>query len=429
MDLVRQRRRPQPRERAAAGVHRQVVARALVVPARAHHPRVVAVEVALLRHRRRRLVPRVALVDRVAERVVGHEHLAVRLPVLVVGGAEQDPDAEVDVDEVGRDQLAVDDDARGDEHLVAPVAHRLVVVGAEVRVVERAPAVQEHAPAADLLIARQRLVEEVEDVVVHRDGLLDEVQAAHQPDLVVRQQRRRRHRADAARVDRGRVHVAPLHQADHLAPDPAHVQRLAVRRARERVERRHDVRDRRVAVLVAARRGGVLRLRPHARVGRRDHLLAEVDEDQIVLEDDVVEDVLGGLAEVDDPLGQRRRLDGVGHLLRVAGADRVVVAADAADAAGDEVRVARVLALHEHAVAAEQRRRRLAADHLAAVEVDLGVDAEVADDARDRVPRHVDDAAGLGLDGLTGGGHVSSPRAVGSPWSAQARCAATSVPC
>ena len=252
MDLVRQRRRPQPRQRAAAGVHRQVVAGALVEPARAHHPRVVAaVEVALLRLRRRRLVPRVALVDRVAERVLGHEDLAVALPVLVVGGAEQDPDAEVDVDEVRGHQLAVDDDARGDEHLVAPVAHRLVVVGAEVGVVERAPAVQQHPPAADLLVARQRLVEEVEDVVVHRDGLLDEVQAAQQPAQVVGQQRRRRHRADAARVDRGRVHVAPLHQADHLAPDPAHVQRLAVRRARERVVRRHDVRDRLVAVRVA----------------------------------------------------------------------------------------------------------------------------------------------------------------------------------
>ena len=40
-------------------------------------------------------------------------------------------------------------------------------------------------------------------------------------------------------------------------------------------------------------------------------------------------------AEVHDPLGQRRRLDAVGHVLRVDRADRVVVAADAADAAGE----------------------------------------------------------------------------------------------
>src|SRR4029078_425048 len=112
-----------------------------------------------------------------------------------------------------------------------------------------------------------------------------------------------------------------------------------------------------------------------------------------------------------------------------AGADRVVVAADAADAAGDEVRVARVLALHEHAVATQQRRGRLAADHLAAVEVDLGVDAEVADDAGDRVPRHVDDAAGLRLDGLSRGSHVTSPRALGSPSSARCRAGATSALC
>ena len=57
------------------------------------------------------LVPRMALVDRVAERIVLDEGLAV-LPVVVVGAAEQDADAEVDVDQVGGDELAVDDDAR-----------------------------------------------------------------------------------------------------------------------------------------------------------------------------------------------------------------------------------------------------------------------------------------------------------------------------
>ena len=57
------------------------------------------------------LVPRVAAVDRVAERVLGDEHLLV-LPVVVERAAEQDADAEVDVDEVVGDELAVDDDAR-----------------------------------------------------------------------------------------------------------------------------------------------------------------------------------------------------------------------------------------------------------------------------------------------------------------------------
>ena len=34
------------------------------------------------------------------------------------------------------------------------------------------------------------------------------------------------------------------------------------------------------------------------------HLLAEIDADQVVLEDVVVEHVLGRLAEIDDPLAQ-----------------------------------------------------------------------------------------------------------------------------
>src|SRR5207253_11408560 len=53
-------------------------------------------------------------------------------------------------------------------------------------------------------------------------------------------------------------------------------------------------------------------------------------------------------------LGHRRGADAEGHVLGVAGAGGVVVAADAADAAGDEVGVARVLAAQEHAVAAER---------------------------------------------------------------------------
>src|SRR3984893_19152576 len=86
----------------------------------------------------------------------------------------------------------------------------------------------------------------------------------------------------------------------------------------------------------------------------------------------------------------------VRHVLVVDGTGRVVVAADAADAAGDEVRVARVLALHEDAVAAEDRRRAVALDHSLLREVDLRVDAEASDDACDRVPRHLDDV-GAGL--------------------------------
>ena len=98
--------------------------------------------------------------------------------------------------------------------------------------------------------------------------------------------------------------VAAFHQAEHLARVAADVQRLAVELAGERVERRHDVGDGAVAVLVGVRCRGLLGLLPDARVGLLDHLLAEVDADQVVLEDVVVEHVLGGFAEVDDPLGR-----------------------------------------------------------------------------------------------------------------------------
>ena len=148
----------------------------------------------------------------------------------------------------------------------------------------------------------------------------------------------------------------------------------------------------------------------HAGVGLGDHLLAVVDPDQVLLEDVVVEHVLGGLAEVDDPLPEVRRLHAVRHVLRVAGAGRVVVAADAADAAGDEVRVARVLALHEDRVAAEDRAGAVALGDLPVAEVDLGVDAEAADDPGDRVPRHLDEAVVVRRSNLLGLGMVDVMR-------------------
>ena len=76
----------------------------------------------------------------------------------------------------------------------------------------------------------------------------------------------------------------------------------------------------------------------------------------------------------------------------------MVVTADTADAAGDEVGVAWILALHEDRVAAEDRRRAVTLDDFAVLEVDLGVDAEAADDAGDGIPRHLDELAGVALD-------------------------------
>ena len=58
-----------------------------------------------------------------------------------------------------------------------------------------------------------------------------------------------------------------------------------------------------IAVEAGVGRLGLLGLWPDAGVGLLDHLLAEVDADQVVLEDVVVEHVLGGFAQVDDPFG------------------------------------------------------------------------------------------------------------------------------
>src|SRR5947199_147446 len=88
--------KPQP---IASRVERQVIARLGMEPPRRHHPGIFVVEVALLRSRDGRLVPRVALIDWIAERVLLHERLLL-LPVVVIRTAEQNPDPEIDVDEV-----------------------------------------------------------------------------------------------------------------------------------------------------------------------------------------------------------------------------------------------------------------------------------------------------------------------------------------
>src|SRR6202042_627106 len=88
--------RPQPSQRATACIEREVLAAALVKPAWAHHPRVVATfQIAFLRPGNRGLVPGVAPIDRIAEWVLGNEHL-LPIPILVVGGTEQYPYPEID---------------------------------------------------------------------------------------------------------------------------------------------------------------------------------------------------------------------------------------------------------------------------------------------------------------------------------------------
>src|SRR5262245_21250569 len=58
--------------------------------------------------------------------------------------------------------------------------------------------------------------------------------------------------------------------------------------------------------------------------------------------------------------------------------------------------VARVFALHEDAIAAKDRRSTVTLFNLSVLKIDLGEDAEAADDAGDRVPVHLHQPLGLG---------------------------------
>src|SRR5215467_16069494 len=91
---------------------------------------------------------------------------------------------------------------------------------------------------------------------------------------------------------------------------------------------------------------------PNARIGLTHHLFTEVDTDQVLLKNIVVEHVFRRFAQIDDPFTQMRRPDTVSHILSIAGAGGVIIAADAADSARNEMSVARILALHKDAVAA-----------------------------------------------------------------------------
>ena len=229
---------------------------------------------------------------------------------------------------------------------------------------------------------------------MHRHRALQELDIAHQARQVIGEKLDRRHRADAAGVERRGMHVASFHQAEHLARVAADLQGFAIELALERIDGLHDVADGAIAVRGGSRRFGLDRLLPQAGIGLAHHALAEINCDQVFLEDVVIEHVLGRFAKIHDPFAEMRRLHAIGHVLRIAGASRVIVAADSADATRDEMRVARILALHEDAVAAEYRRGAITLRDLLLAKVDLGINSEAADDSGDRIPIHLDQAIG-----------------------------------
>lgn len=112
--------------------------------------------------------------------------------------------------------------------------------------------------AADLLVPGQRLVEEVEQVVMQGNDPLHELHVPHEAAEVVREELDGRDRSDAARVERGGVHMAPFHQAEHLPRVAAHLKSLAVELSLDGVEGAHDVGDRAVTVLPGVRCLGAL---------------------------------------------------------------------------------------------------------------------------------------------------------------------------
>ena len=225
---------------------------------------------------------------------------------------------------------------------------------------------------------------------MERNHLLHELHVLHQTNQVVGEELDSGHGSHAAGIQRGGMHVPAFHQAEHFARHAAHLQRFAIEGAGERIQRRHDVGDGAETVQIGMIGGGFLRFGPDAGVGFLHHLLAEVDAHQVVLEDVVIEHVLGGLAQVDDPLAQRRRLHSERHILGIIGARGVIIAANPANAAGDEVGVARIFPFHENAVAAEDGRGAVTLGHLAIFKVDLSENAETPDNASDGIPVHFD---------------------------------------
>src|ERR1044072_9402869 len=107
------------------------------------------------------------------------------------------------------------------------------------------------------------------------------------------------------------MNMAAFHQAKHLARVATYLERFAIKFALERIQRSHDIGNRSIAVVFRVRRFWFLRLFPNIWISFLYYHLAEIDADEIVLEDVVIEHVFGSFTEVDDPFAKRRRFDAV----------------------------------------------------------------------------------------------------------------------
>ena len=204
------------------------------------------------------------------------------------------------------------------------------------------------------------------------------------------------------------MHVPPFHQAKHFAGQPAHLQGLAVELTGEWIQGAHDVGDSAIAVRRGMRGGSSFRFGENPGICLLYHLLAEIHAHQVVLKDVVVEHVLRSLAQVQYPFAQWRGFDAKGHVLGIDSAGRVIIPADSADPAGDEMSVARILPLHEYAVTAEDRGRAVTLGDFPIVKVNFRENAEAPHDPSNRIPIHIDQIplfAGTVYTGLQCGSH------------------------
>ena len=74
----------------------------------------------------------------------------------------------------------------------------------------------------------------------------------------------------------------------------------------------------------------------------------------------------------------------------------MIIAADPADSAGNEVCVAGILVLHEDAVTSKNRGGTVALNDFPVREINLGEDPQTPNDSGDRVPGHLHNVGGLG---------------------------------
>src|SRR5260370_23586791 len=139
------------------------------------------------------------------------------------------------------------------------------------------------------------------------------------------------------------MHMAPFHQTEHFTGHPADLESLTIKLALKWVERGHDIRYSTIPVILGMRSFSCLGFLPDSRIGFAHHYFAEIDADQIVLENVVIEHVLRCLTQVNNPLRHCWRFYPVCHILGVNSAKDVSITTYPTNPASDAMAVPAVL--------------------------------------------------------------------------------------